>query len=52
MTAEDALMIEAATGIPAYIWVNMQAAYTMQVARRDTRLSQMLENIRKVAAVL
>lgn len=52
MTAEDALKVEAATGIPAHLWVDMQAAYTMQMARRDTRLSLMLENIRKGVAVL
>ena len=52
VTAEYALKIEAATGIPAYLWVNMQAAYNMQAARRDSRLSAVLENIRKAAAVL
>lgn len=52
VTTEYALKIEAATGIPAYIWVNMQAAYNMQTARRDSKLSAVLENIRKVAAVL
>ena len=52
VTTEYALKIEAATGIPAYIWVNMQTAYNMQAARRDSKLSAVLENIRKVAAVL
>lgn len=52
ITTEYALKIEAATGIPAYIWVNMQAAYNMQTARRDSRLSAMLEQIRKAVAVL
>lgn len=52
ITTEYALKIEAATNIPAYIWVNMQAAYNMQTARRDSKLSSILENIRKVAAVL
>lgn len=52
ITTEYALKIEAATGIPAYIWVNMQAAYNMQVARSDRKLSSVLENIRKVAAIL
>ena len=49
---EYALKIEAATEIPAHIWVNMQAAYNMQTARRDSRLSAMLEQIRKAVAPL
>lgn len=52
ITTEYALKIEAATGIPAYIWVNMQTAYNMQTARRDSKLSVILDNIRKAAAVL
>lgn len=46
------MKIEAATGIPAYIGVNMQAKYNMQCARNDSKLSVILDNIRKVAAVL
>ena len=49
ITTEYALKIEAATGIAAYIWVNMQSDYDMQTARRDSKLSSILENIRKVA---
>ena len=52
VTTEYALKIEAATGIPAYIWLNMQSAYNMQTARRDSRLSAILDNIRKAVAVL
>lgn len=52
ITTEYALKVEAATGIPAYIWVNMQSAYNMQTARSDKKLSSVLENIRKVAAIL
>lgn len=51
VTTEYALKIEAAIGIPAYIWVNMQSAYNMEVARRDSKLSGILDNIRKTAAV-
>ena len=32
ITTEYALKIEAATGIPAYIWVNMQSNYDMQLS--------------------
>lgn len=52
ITTEYALKIEAATGIPAYLWVNMQSEYNMQVARHDSRLSAILENIRKSVAIL
>ena len=52
VTTEYALKIEAATGIPAYIWLNMQSAYNMQTARHDSRLSAVLDNIRKSVAVL
>lgn len=52
ITTEYALKIEAAMGIPAYIWINMQASYNMQTARKDSRISAMLEQIRKAVAVL
>lgn len=52
ITTEYALKIEAATGTPACLWINMQSAYNMQVARRDSRLSAILDNIRKAVAVL
>lgn len=52
VTTEYALKIEAATEIPAYIWINMQTAYNMQTARHDTGLSAVLEQIRKAVAVL
>lgn len=52
ITTEYALKIEAATGIPAHIWINMQTAYTMQTARSDSKLSVILDHIRKTVAVL
>ena len=52
VTIEYALKIEAATGIPAYIWINMQTAYNMQIASRDTDLSAVLDQIRQAVAVL
>ena len=51
ITTEYALKIEAATGIPAYLWINMQTAYNMQTARRDKTLSAILDQIRKSVAV-
>lgn len=52
INTEYALKIEAATGIPAYIWVNMQSAYNMQTAQQNSKLAAVLENIRKAAAML
>lgn len=52
LTTEYALRIEAATGTKAYMWVNMQTAYNMQIAKRDNRLSAVLEQIRKAVATL
>ena len=50
ITTETALRIEAATGIAATIWRGLQADYDMQVARRDSKLSAVLDNIRKAVA--
>lgn len=52
VTTDTALKIEAATGIAANIWRGLQADYDMQTARRDSKLSVILENIRKTVAVL
>ena len=52
ITTDTALKIEAATGIAADLWLGLQADYNMQTARRDNRLSAILEQIRKAAAVL
>lgn len=52
ITTDTALKIEAATGIAANLWRGLQADYDMQTARRDSKLSAILDNIRKAAAVL
>lgn len=52
ITTDTALKIEAATGISAAIWLGLQTDYNMQTARRDNRLSIILENIRKSVAAL
>ena len=52
ITTEYALKIEAATGINAEFWRGMHSDYDMQTARHDGKLSAILENIRKVAAML
>ena len=52
ITTDTALKIEAATGIAASIWRGLQSDYDMQTARRDSKLSVILDNIRKAVAVL
>ena len=52
ITTDTALKIEAATGIAATIWLGLQTDYNMQTARRDNKLTAILENIRKSVAVL
>lgn len=52
ITTDTALKIEAAIGISANIWRGLQSDYDMQTARRDSKLSVILDNIRKSVAVL
>ena len=52
ITTDTALKIEAATNIAAELWLGLQADYNMQTARRDNRLSAMLEQIRQAVAIL
>lgn len=50
-TIEYALMIEAALGIEADFWMNMQYAYNKGRARQNGSLMAKLANIRRIAAV-
>ncbi len=52
VTTEYALLLEAALGIDAGIFIRMQADYNMQVARQDKSLAERLEQVRKIAAML
>jgi len=49
---ELALLLEAALGIAAHIWLDMQADYNMQLAKSDSSLMRRLAGIRRVAAIL
>lgn len=51
VTADFALYMEAALGIPAYILTGMQADYNLQHAKQDKKLSERLAEIRKIAAM-
>ena len=50
VTTEYALLLEAALGINASIWIGLQADYNMQKAKQDKSLMKRLEKIRKIAA--
>ena len=51
-TVEYALMIEAALGIDADFWLNLQTNYNKAKARHNTSFMAKLANIRRVAATL
>ena len=52
VSVEYALMLEAALGIDADLWIGMQAEYNKQMAKRDSALQKKLEQIRRIAAML
>lgn len=52
ITTETALKIEAATGIKAHIWVDLQSEYNMQMARNDSKPSSVLKGIRSASAAM
>jgi addiction module HigA family antidote len=52
VTAEYALLLEAALGIEASMWIRIQADYNMQIARQNKTFAERLANIRKFATVL
>lgn len=52
VNTELALLLEVAFGIEAELFLKLQSAYNMQVAKSDTTFMNRLANIRKIAAVL
>jgi addiction module HigA family antidote len=52
VTAEYALLFEAALGIEAGIWIKTQADYNMQTAKQNKSFAARLAEIRKKAAML
>ena len=50
LTAEYALLFEAALGVEAAMWIGIQTDYNMQVARKNKSLAERLANIRKLTA--
>lgn len=51
VTTEYALLLEAALGTDANIWIRLQADYNMQKAKQDKSFMKRLEKIRKIAAI-
>lgn len=52
VNTEMALLLEAALGIPASLWLNLQGAYNMQIVKSDDSFMKRLASIRRIAAVL
>ena len=52
VTTEYALLLEAALGTNANIWIGLQADYNMQKMKKDNSFMKRLERIRRIAAVL
>ena len=50
VTTEYALLLEAALGTDANIWLGLQADYNMQKMKQDRSFMKRLEVIRKIAA--
>lgn len=48
VSIEYALYLEAVLGIDAHLWIQMQADYSLQVAKREKKINQHLLEIRKM----
>lgn len=51
VTTEYALLLEAALGTDANIWLGLQADYNMQKMKKDNSFMKRLEKIRRIAAI-
>lgn len=51
VTTEYALLLEAALGTDANIWIGLQSAYNMQRVKQDRSFMKRLEKIRRIAAI-
>lgn len=52
INTEMALLLEAALGIAAHIWIDLQSDYNMQVAKSNKSFMERLASIRRIAAAL
>lgn len=51
VTTEYALLLEAALGTDANIWIGLQTDYNMQKIKQDKSFMKRIEKIRKIAAI-
>ena len=52
VTTEFAMLLEAALGIEADLWMRLQSDYNKQIIKNDENFMKRLSHIRKVAAFL
>ncbi|MDR2087041.1 MAG: HigA family addiction module antidote protein [Dysgonamonadaceae bacterium] len=52
VNVQFAMLVEAALGIDAELWVKMQTRYNMLMAKKDKTFSKRLAEIRKISAIL
>ena len=52
VNTEMALILEAALGISAKFWINLQNEYNLQKAKSDESFMSRLASIKKIAAIL
>lgn len=52
VNTELALLLEAALGISAHIWLDLQADYNMQMVKSDSSFMNRIAKIRGIAAAL
>lgn len=52
VTTEYALLLEAALGIEADLWLRLQSDYNKQIAKSDPSFMERINRIRKVASFL
>ena len=52
VTADFALLMEAALGVEPNLLLRMQASYNMQVAKTDKKLTKRLVEIRNIASTI
>jgi len=52
ITTEFALLLEAALGTPAYIWIGLQTDYNIKVAKQNPSFMEKLREVSRIAATI
>lgn len=50
ISTDCAIILEAALGIEALFWIDLQTRYNIQKARKDVKLSARIQKIRRICA--